>query len=125
MGSMTKFATETARLVKSFADTAKDNKEAQQDFCSELADSSEETQGVLKLLFAAAEKEMSSLRRSEKSSSKSDVKTDGNDNNKKMTKKEQIKQLYFEGYDDPSEIQKKINCNRRTVTRVISELKTA
>lgn len=122
MKGMTKFATETAKLVKEFASMSKDDKEAQQEFCSELSDSDEDTQASLKLLFDAAKEEMSKLRRSEKSNSMDNSKTDGDNNVEKgMTKKQQIFKLLDEGTTDKKEIQQTIGCNLRTVTKAISE----
>lgn len=125
MSSLTKFATETAKLMKEFSNMTREDEEARQEFCSELAESSEEQQEVLKLLFEQAKAEMLKLRRAEKSSSKSSPKTDGNHDAKKMTKKEQIIKLLDSGWSDPREIQKEVQCNKRTVTKVISERKAA
>lgn len=122
MKGMTKFATETAKLVKEFASMSNGDEEAQQEFCSELSNSDEDTQASLKLLFDAAKEEMSKLRRSEKSDGKSSSKTDGDDNVKKgMTKKQQIFKLLNEGTTDKGTIQQVVNCNPRTVTKAISE----
>jgi biotin operon repressor len=123
MSSLTKFATETAKLMKEFSNMTKEDEEARQEFCSELAESSEEQQEVLKLLFEQAKAEMSKLRRAEKSSSKSDAKTDGNDVAKKMTKGEQIEYLLMSGQAiSKKEIQEHVSCDRKTVDRAIKKI---
>lgn len=118
MSSLTKFATETAKLMKEFANMSKEDEEARQEFCSELADSSEDQQEFLKLLFEQAKAEMSKLRRSEKSSSKSDAETDGNHDVKKMTKTDQVIELLMSQEEITNkEIMEKIGCGRKTIDR--------
>lgn len=125
MDSVTKFATETAKLLKQFTIMSKDNESAKAEFCNELSDSSEEQQENLILLFEMAKEEISKLRRSEKSSSKGATKAHGDDIAKKVkaTKKDQIVELLMSGEAvSKKHIQSLFACDRKTVDRAIKEI---